>query len=227
MGQAADTRDQRILDAALGLILRYGYDKTAMSDIAAAAGVSKGALYLHFDSKEALFEALLLRELEHYTADWLSRVEADPQGGTMGGIYRHILHAINANPFIEALFKRDRQTLGKYLSQTEKYIQLDQVVATRAEFIRKMQASGVVRADVDPYITAYLMTIFVSGLLTMDEQLPAAAIPDIDALLLAMGDMMDRYLATGTPTDSDAGKRAIRETLAEARRLLKREPPGT
>ncbi len=46
-------RAQRILDAAANLIAHYGYDKTTVDDIARAAGVSKGAIYLHYRSKEA------------------------------------------------------------------------------------------------------------------------------------------------------------------------------
>ena len=43
---------------------RYGYYKTAMEDIAQAAQKAKGSLYYHFGSKELLFEAVVLNELE-------------------------------------------------------------------------------------------------------------------------------------------------------------------
>ena len=55
-------RADRILDAASKLIVHYGYDKTTVSDIAREAGVSKGAIYLHWASKDDLFEALIFRE---------------------------------------------------------------------------------------------------------------------------------------------------------------------
>jgi len=42
-----EARAQRILDAASTLILRYGYHKTTIDDIAREAGVGKGTLYLH------------------------------------------------------------------------------------------------------------------------------------------------------------------------------------
>jgi AcrR family transcriptional regulator len=44
-----------ILDEASRLFLHYGFKKTTMDDIARRVGISKGALYLHFDSKEAIF----------------------------------------------------------------------------------------------------------------------------------------------------------------------------
>lgn len=46
-------REKRILQATARLLMRYGYDKMTMSDIATEAGISKGAIYLHYTSKEA------------------------------------------------------------------------------------------------------------------------------------------------------------------------------
>lgn len=48
-----DTRT-RLLDAALAVIRARGYTATGVADICAAAGVSKGAFFHHFESKEAL-----------------------------------------------------------------------------------------------------------------------------------------------------------------------------
>lgn len=46
-----------ILDAALPVLVRYGFRKTTMADIAQAAGISRASLYLAFSSKEQLFRA--------------------------------------------------------------------------------------------------------------------------------------------------------------------------
>lgn len=100
-------RAERILDAAAQLIIHYGYDKTSVSDIATAAGISKGAIYLHFASKDELFEALLYREVQSYAEHWFARIEADPQGGTIGGIYKAVLYALNQNSFMSAIVKQD------------------------------------------------------------------------------------------------------------------------
>lgn len=54
-----DARPQEILDAALGVFAKRGFAATRIEDIAAAAGVSKGVIYLYFDSKVALLEALI------------------------------------------------------------------------------------------------------------------------------------------------------------------------
>ncbi len=54
-------RADRILDAAAELILRWGYRKTTIDDIARQAGVAKGTIYLHWKTREDLFMALLTR----------------------------------------------------------------------------------------------------------------------------------------------------------------------
>src|SRR6266702_4046734 len=80
---AAETRD-RLLRAAADAFAARGYDGTRVADIAAAAGVSNGALYAHFASKaDLLVEALvaarrdedMARPMRDYIgerADWLA-----------------------------------------------------------------------------------------------------------------------------------------------------------
>jgi AcrR family transcriptional regulator len=52
---------QRILDAALDLFTEQGYDGTSLREIAAQLGVTKAALYYHFESKEDILRALHMR----------------------------------------------------------------------------------------------------------------------------------------------------------------------
>ena len=67
------SRRERILDAAFSAFAKRGYRDTAVDDIAAAAETSKGGIYFHFPSKEAIF-----RELMQTTADKLvARVERE------------------------------------------------------------------------------------------------------------------------------------------------------
>lgn len=50
-------RPQEIMDAALTLFTQKGFAATRLEEVALAAGVSKGTVYLYFESKEALFVA--------------------------------------------------------------------------------------------------------------------------------------------------------------------------
>lgn len=54
-----EERPGELLSAALDLFVEKGFAATRLDDVAARAGVSKGTLYLYFDSKEALFRAVI------------------------------------------------------------------------------------------------------------------------------------------------------------------------
>src|ERR1700676_4661712 len=57
--EAADNAKRRqIIEGARAVFLAQGFDAASMNDIARKAGVSKGTLYVYFDSKEALFVAI-------------------------------------------------------------------------------------------------------------------------------------------------------------------------
>jgi len=54
---------EKIVNAALMTFSKYGYDRTRMDDVAEAAKVSKGRLYLYFKNKEELFYAISERNI--------------------------------------------------------------------------------------------------------------------------------------------------------------------
>ncbi|MBV8850415.1 MAG: TetR/AcrR family transcriptional regulator [Methylobacteriaceae bacterium] len=69
---------RQILEGARRVFLADGFDGASMNDVARVAGVSKGTLYVYFQSKQALFEALI-REEHRRTAERLSMFdEAEP-----------------------------------------------------------------------------------------------------------------------------------------------------
>ncbi|WP_264049273.1 TetR/AcrR family transcriptional regulator [Methylobacterium flocculans] len=73
---AEPDKRRQILDGARAVFMAAGFDGASMGEIAKAAGVSKGTLYVYFDSKEALFEALTLAE-KRWLAEVLFRLDAD------------------------------------------------------------------------------------------------------------------------------------------------------
>jgi len=75
---ADDDKGRQILDGARRVFLAQGFDGASMNDIARAAGVSKGTIYFHFDSKEALFEALIRAERNQQAEQCCDVDETDP-----------------------------------------------------------------------------------------------------------------------------------------------------
>jgi AcrR family transcriptional regulator len=56
---AGTARRNEIVDAATPVFLRFGFKKTSMEAVAAATGISRQALYLHFPNKESMFSAVV------------------------------------------------------------------------------------------------------------------------------------------------------------------------
>lgn len=76
-GADPDKRRQ-ILDGANHVFAARGFDAASMNDIAAAANVSKGTLYVYFEDKEHLFVALIEREREAQKRGAFEALNHDP-----------------------------------------------------------------------------------------------------------------------------------------------------
>ena len=72
----ADERPDEILDAALALFAGNGYGATRIDDVAARAGISKGAVYHYFPSKRALLEGLIRRAVVPVAESVLQQMQA-------------------------------------------------------------------------------------------------------------------------------------------------------
>jgi len=73
-------KQEKMLQGAMAVFLKFGYAETSMDRVAATAGVAKQTLYSHFQDKEGLFKAMM----EHITLDrfhtvfCLAKLDADP-----------------------------------------------------------------------------------------------------------------------------------------------------
>ncbi|MCC6616948.1 MAG: TetR/AcrR family transcriptional regulator [Anaerolineae bacterium] len=213
-------REQRILDAALTLITHYGYDKTTVDDIAREAGISKGAIYLHFKSKVALFEALVLRESDLLAEELIQRVMDDPQGGTIFSIFGHSLSIFAANPLLKALYTRDRRILGDLFRSISKNTMQEQTFAYGVEFVEQMQAAGLMRQDINPSVLAYLLSALRYGVLTVDDAIEITDAPPIEAVSAVVIDMLHRSFAP-EGGDSEAGKQAFMRLIEFGREIIR------
>ncbi|MES2253907.1 MAG: TetR/AcrR family transcriptional regulator [Pseudomonadota bacterium] len=87
-----DARVPEILDAALACFAEKGFAGTRMDDIASRADISKGTIYLYFDSKEAVFKALARQSIGAQLEGVLAHVNAS-QGSSVE-LLRFVIHTI-------------------------------------------------------------------------------------------------------------------------------------
>lgn len=112
---AADSAKRRqILDGARRVFLSAGFDGASMGEIAKAARVSKGTLYVYFDSKEALFEALTLEEKAGLAEAVFRLDENDPDVASA-------LRRLGIS-FLEAMLKPDHiSSIRMVIGATDKF----------------------------------------------------------------------------------------------------------
>jgi len=212
--QQDEVRRQRILHATTLLVSHYGYDKTTVSDIAKNAGVSKGAIYLHFKSKDDILEALLIDAMYNFSRSWFEAVETDPEGGRISRMYLNMLTVLDDHPFMAIIMRKDPGILGNYLKQPGNFFETQQNTGMRHEFITLMQEAGAVRKDLDPAVTAHIMDIFSYGLIVIQDFKPEKDIPTTDAVIRGIADMMEMALTPKSGADSAAGKHVLRQLYA-------------
>ena len=99
----------RILRAAEELFATHGFAKTTVDEIAAAAGVSKGLVYDHYVSKEALLGAIWDRLVEDWTRAVRENTKYDDGAiaDSLGEMVRSSLAYVRANPLLRRIIALD------------------------------------------------------------------------------------------------------------------------
>ena len=146
---------EKIVDAALIAFTKYGYDRTRMDDIADAAKVSKGKLYLYFKSKEELFYAISERNI----------TELKEQLSTLFSMKEDVIS--NAEYFYES-FQRNKTT-----TDLEKVFFEIIAESSRNPKLRKMLYEQ--RLKIFEIVTEYLNSKMQRGLLKKDTNTKAIA----------------------------------------------------
>ncbi|HEX5465200.1 MAG TPA: helix-turn-helix domain-containing protein [Candidatus Limnocylindrales bacterium] len=108
---------ERILDVALDHFSRRGYAATSLREIAQELGITKAALYYHFQSKEDILLALHLR-LHGLTAEIGPLIEALPEPGGWERLIEAMVGLAIRNRRLITLHLREQQALG-LLNRTE------------------------------------------------------------------------------------------------------------
>lgn len=205
--EKSQKRKEQILKAASELISRYGVNRITMDDIAREAGVSKGALYLVWASKDELFDSLIIYEMKRVILDFQKRIDNDPEGGRIANLYQHALLALKNNPLVSALYTQDSRVLGDFVKHQDRRRYTDRVLLSK-EFIRRAQSAGLVRNDFQTEAIAYLLSIIAVGFIHIGTVLPPEEQPSQDEISTVLAGVLQEGLA-GPGGDAEVAKRAI------------------
>ena len=106
-------RHGRILEAAAQLFASQGFAKTAVDEIAASAGVSKGLVYDHYRSKEELLAAVFWRLVAQWDDETIrdAHFSEDDIPGSLARVLRASIHALRRNPLLRRILTQDLTTL--------------------------------------------------------------------------------------------------------------------
>ncbi|HEY3684304.1 MAG TPA: TetR/AcrR family transcriptional regulator [Streptosporangiaceae bacterium] len=173
-------RADRILDSAGELMLRHGYRKVTIEDVARGAKIGKGTVYLHWRTKDDLFMALLARESVRMVEDVAARLRADPEEVLPHRLMRMTYLAALRKPLLLAIVTGDTEILGR-MAETE----INEVgAATNDRFYDVLTDYGLLRDDI-PNLP-YALRGATGGFYVLDRVDPESALgPEAGADALA------------------------------------------
>ena len=142
-----------IIKAGLKLFGAKGYHGSSVGDIAKAAGITKGAFYHHFQSKEELL-LLIHQEYADYQLKAMHAILADDDSSAqqLRKLIRCIVEAVGRyRPNVTIFFQERRYLTKKYMSRAT--AERDQLEAAFQGVIERGMASGEFRKDLDSRVT--------------------------------------------------------------------------
>ncbi len=208
-----DERAHRILDAAGELVLRLGYDKTTVDDVARQAGVAKGTIYLHWNTREALFAALLRRDRAAMVTEVRRGVAADPDDITLRGLVRQLGLALMRRPLMKAVFLGDATVLGKFLREKPNSETTGALLTSFESYLETLRRHGAIRSDLSPpeqmnvFGGAVYGFFLISPLMPNDYRLPDERLADL------LADTVHRALEPGREVSPDEAQAISAATL--------------
>lgn len=203
-GTDPDKRRQ-ILDGALHVFTARGFDAASMSDIAAAAKVSKSTLYVYFEDKEHLFVALIEREREAQKRGAFEALNEDPDPvRALGNFGRCLVRMINAEFAVSA----HRIVVG--------------VAERMPDLGRGFYENGPMQGS--RLIAAYLDRMVAEGRLAIgDTELAAVQFIDLCQLTLTRPRLFN---AVRTPPSDEEIERVVASAMAMFMARYGVKPPG-
>jgi AcrR family transcriptional regulator len=139
-------RGDRILDAAAELLLRFGYSRVTIDDVAQRAEVGKGTVYLHWRTREELFGAVLGRELAQALDEVAEGMVVHPASWQLHRLARALFLALGRRPLLIALVRSDPEVLGKFAGRHSAEHARRRAIPL-GEYLGLLSAHGQLRED--------------------------------------------------------------------------------
>lgn len=169
---------QGILEAALELFSVQGFEATSISQIASAVGIRKASLYSHFESKQAILDALVRDVLDQYAAHSIfARPDGDSEDApTPESTERMILEQLRYilhDPHISRARKMlvVEQFRNPELAQLQTRQNYTDVLAYFTSLVERLIRSGVLAGD-DPGIMAAQLCLPISAWINLCDREP-------------------------------------------------------
>jgi AcrR family transcriptional regulator len=173
-----DAQTARIVEAARVCFKTSGFHGASMSDICNAAGMSPGALYRYFPSKESLVEAICAADREEDAKILKQIAEAtDVVEGMVGGLLAHVMqvHRSGMAPLFSEIFAEAQRNPAIDRTLQDSMCDAEKVIFER---LAKAEANGEIRPVAGLPVLLQTMMAMGHGLVTHD--LPRVGItPDM------------------------------------------------
>ncbi len=194
---ARTERETKILDVAADMLLRHGYHRVTIDDIARGSGVGKGTVYLHWKTREALFGAVFAREVGGAVADMVAALRADPAVALLHRFAEEFFLAILRRPLLHGMVIGDVQMWGKLIGSEAGY-DGGRHNAVMASYMGVLSARGLVRADLAPPELTYAFQSVFEGFIYAERAADLTGTVEERARLLA-ATVESAFSRPGTP----------------------------
>jgi AcrR family transcriptional regulator len=191
-------RPAEILAAALASFAERGFAATRLEDVAARAGVTKGTLYLYFDSKEELFKAVVRQELvpSLEQAEAMVAGSAAPSLDLLEQLVRNFARMIDSP--LGAIPKLVLTEAGNFpdLARFYRDAVVERGKALWRQVIERGVAAGEIRpVDIENAVTCVVAPLLLAALWRHSFERHSGRDLDLDALCRAELDLLRRGLA--------------------------------
>lgn len=184
----------RILDATATLLVRWGYSKITMDDIAKQAGVAKATVYLRWKTREALFGALMKRERLECAQDIRQRTTTDPAGTTLRGLLKHSALALMQRPVLKAALLRDMEMLGKWAHHERSGVTYMERLVGFKTYLEVLREQQLVRVDLSLQAQVFMFSAIFMGFFLVAPLMPDEFTPSDEEMAELMAETVHRSL---------------------------------